>query len=107
MKILKSTWFPPKGYTAITLAWWIIVRTNAFVTERLVRHESIHWEQQKETLILPFFLWYAVEFVVRLVLCRNWNKAYRSISFEREAYANENDETYLAKRKHFSFIKYL
>ena len=33
--------------------------------------------------------------------------AYRNISFEREAYANEADENYLQHRKHYAWIHYL
>jgi hypothetical protein len=34
-------------------------------------------------------------------------KAYRSISFEREAYDNETNLYYLKERRTFGFIKYL
>lgn len=34
-------------------------------------------------------------------------KAYREISFEKEAYENERNLHYLEKRKWFSFLKYL
>ena len=34
-------------------------------------------------------------------------RAYQNISFEREAYHNESQFDYLAKRKPYSFIKYL
>ena len=33
--------------------------------------------------------------------------AYRKISFEREAYSNEDDVIYLESRKRFAWIKYL
>lgn len=33
--------------------------------------------------------------------------AYRNISFEKEAYNNENDMDYLDKREHFSWIEYI
>lgn len=48
MKLVKCKFFPPKGYAAITLMWWIIVRDGARVTPRLVNHEFIHHYQQKE-----------------------------------------------------------
>lgn len=107
MKIVKCSWFPPKGYSAITLIWWLIVKEGYNVSERLITHETIHSKQQKEMLILPFFIWYGVEFLVRLIQYRNWHTAYRNISFEREAYANEGNKEYLSKRKLFSWIHYI
>lgn len=73
----------------------------------LINHEKIHIKQQLELLWLPFFIWYFVEYLVRLVQYRNWNIAYRNISFEREAYQNEYNPNYLLTRERFSFFKYL
>ncbi len=73
-----------------------------------MNHEMIHYYQQREILVLPFFLWYGVEFLFRLIQYRNWKKAYRNISFEREAYANEVNYDYLRNvRVRFAWIKYL
>ncbi|MGK0254765.1 MAG: hypothetical protein ACI9OE_002275, partial [Mariniflexile sp.] len=38
---------------------------------------------------------------------KKWHLAYRNISFEREAYANEMYLDYLKQRKFWSFLKYL
>ena len=70
-------------------------------------HELIHTEQQLEMLILPFFLWYGVEWLIRLILYRNFYEAYRNISFEQEAYLNQNQMWYPEERSHFTWIKYL
>lgn len=52
----------------------------------------------------------------RFTFCIFWNgctglhkkgNAYRNISFEKEAYDNENDMDYLDKREHFSWIEYI
>lgn len=107
MKIVKCSWFPPKGYAAITLVFWMIVRSEVTITQQFVNHEEIHERQQKEMLILPFFVWYVLEFIFRLFQYWNWNKAYRNISFEREAYANGNNLDYLTTRKHYSWLKYI
>ena len=69
-------------------------------------HERIHGEQQKELLVLPFLLWYGVEWLVGLIRYRNASKAYRNISFEQEAYINQYDLKYLKGRRRFSWIKY-
>lgn len=72
-----------------------------------INHEKIHLRQQLELLIVPFFIWYFVEFFIRWIQFKNKKQAYRNISFEREAYANEQNIDYLKNRRFFSFIKYL
>jgi hypothetical protein len=39
----------------------------------------------KEILYIPFYLWYGVEWLIKLFYKGN---AYRNLSFEREAYDN-------------------
>lgn len=107
MKIVRCSWFPPKGYAAISLVLWLIVKPNVTITPRFLNHEEIHERQQKEMLILLFFVWYALEFLIRFLFCWNRKKAYRSISFEREAYANESNLDYLTTRRHYSWLKYI
>jgi hypothetical protein len=72
----------------------------------LINHEKIHLRQQLELLILPFFLWYGLEFLIRLLILRNRQLAYKSISFEQEAYANEKDLHYLKQRSFWKFLNY-
>lgn len=109
MKIIYSKHFPPRPYKAITLLKWIIVREEA--KERFTavdyNHECIHYEQEKELLYIGFYLLYVLEFIVKLLYYRKWHKAYRSISFEREAYTNQYNTTYPLKRKKFAWRQYL
>ena len=79
-------------------------RHKAFI---IINHESIHIKQQKELLVVFFALWYGIEYLAKIVQYRDLNEAYKNISFEKEAYANENDLTYLSTRKIFSFLLYL
>ena len=72
----------------------------------LINHEKIHLTQQLELLMIPFFVIYFLEFLIRLLQYRNWELAYRNISFEREAYANEKDLNYLKKRPFWNFITF-
>lgn len=58
----------------------------------------------KEMLYLFFYLWYAIEWLIRLCGRKN---AYRNISFEKEAYFNEHNTKYLENRKHYAWIKHL
>jgi hypothetical protein len=72
--------------------------------ERDYNHEAIHTKQMKELLYVPFYILYILEWLYRLTQKGN---AYKNISFEKEAYDNENDMDYLDKREHFSWIEYI
>lgn len=104
---IHNDFIPFRGYKAMTLLCFIFVRNGFELDEEDIRHESIHWEQQKEMLILPFFLWYLIEFIVNLFKFNDWSKAYRNISFEREAYDFEKKKYYLEWRKRFAWFNYL
>ena len=57
----------------------------------------------REMLYVFFYLWYLIEWLIRLCMKGN---AYRNISFEREAYANDKDMEYLRNRKLYSSFNY-
>lgn len=71
------------------------------------RHENIHGEQQKEMLIVFFLLWYGIEWFVKFCIYRNRITAYKNVSFECEAYVNQNDAAYTDNRKPFAWIRYI
>ena len=106
-RIIYNRYIPFKGFSAMACVWWIFVRNDVRVTTNVLRHESIHLRQQKEMLVIFFFLWYGIEWLIRLIQYRNAMTAYKNISFEREAYANQDSIDYLDIRKPFSFIKYI
>ena len=98
----------PKGFRGLTVFPFVFLKYRNDKTNAVfVNHERIHLRQQIELLILPFFIWYLLEYLFYLIKTNNKNHAYRSISFEREAYSNETDLEYLKKRKLFGFMKYL
>lgn len=98
----------PKGYTGITLFPFVFLKAVHLKNNKiLVNHEKIHLKQQIELLILPFYVWYVLEFFVRLLQYKTWRLAYVNISFEREAYANEKQLEYLKNRPFWAFLKYL
>jgi hypothetical protein len=108
MRIFYNNILPPKGFSALTAYPFILARKDCKpLTKKTVNHEGIHARQQLEMLWLPFFIWYFLEYLVRLIMYRNRDKAYRSICFEAEAYANEKDLEYLAKRRLWGFLKYV
>jgi len=99
------TFFTRGNVIGITLSPFGIYLKETKLTDKvLIRHESIHWKQQMEMLIIFFYLWYLIEWIIRLFKSGN---AYKNISFEREAYGNEKNENYLIERKKYSWIKYL
>ncbi len=87
----------------ITLFPFIIIRRPL---KKLINHETIHIYQQLELLVIPFYLLYILMYLYNIVKYRNVFEAYMNIPFEKEAYANENNYTYIKKRKLFSWIKY-
>ncbi len=91
----------------MTVYPFLFVREGSAYTADDLNHEEIHARQQKEMLLVFFYLWYVIEWLVRLCILRNAHKAYRNISFEREAYDNECKQWYLSERKMYNFIKYL
>jgi DMSO/TMAO reductase YedYZ heme-binding membrane subunit len=108
MFVIVAKYLIPNGYRGLTLFPFVFIK-YAFDRENkvLVNHEKIHLRQQLELLVLPFFVWYFIEYAVRLLQYKNANLAYRNISFEREAYANELDLDYLKTRTFFRFLSCL
>ena len=102
--IIRNRFLPFKGFTAINLFGVILVRPKVVVNPILLNHERIHTRQMLEMLIVGFYLWYVVEWLLRLP---QKGSAYRHISLEREAYAHEHDLGYLEQRKHFAWWHYL
>ena len=97
--VRKNRFLVPKGYRAITLYPFIFVRNASDKYDKvLINHERIHLRQQKELLVLPFYIWYFLDFLFKYLRYRNWDKAYRNIIFEREAYANQCNLDYLKVR---------
>ena len=106
--ILISKYLIPKGYNGVTIYPFIFLKQKCFEHDKnLVNHEKIHLRQQLELLIIPFYLWYGIEFIIRIILYKNWFKAYKNISFEREAYKNEKDLNYLQSRSLWCFFNYI
>lgn len=54
-----------------------------------------------------FYVWYGIEYFIRLCTLRNSNKAYKAVAFEREAYENDSDANYLENSNYFAWINYL
>ena len=97
------------GYRAITLCpVGIFYRSQEARDDPKTRnHELIHWEQQKEMLCLFFYLWYLLEYLIKLLRFLDHQKAYRGLGFEKEARKYEQDFEYLTRRKCFYWIRFM
>lgn len=126
MKIIRNKYIPFPGYKCINLFGILFVKNNAKIDEVTINHEKIHTAQIKEVMmasvpfalllwlftnvwlglllvIASYYLWYVIEWLIRLPK----GNAYRNISFEREAYDNDENLSYLKNRKRFNFLNYL
>ena len=129
MKKIVNNIIPFEGFVSTTIWPFVFVRKSEEKKYDSVadNHENIHGEQQKEMLatgalmggalmiltgslwwllLLPaFFWWYLIEYALRSMF--GTGNAYRNISFEREAYANEKDFDYIRNRRPFAWLGYM
>jgi hypothetical protein len=108
MFLIVTKYLIPKGYRGLALFPCVLLKYQFDKNDKsFLNHERIHLQQQLEMLIFPFYIWYFLEFCLRWIQYRNFDVAYRNISFEREAYEKENDLDYLRRRKFWNFLKYI
>ena len=115
LKIKYCKHIPFKGYLAITLFGYCIVREEYKETQPsklTINHESIHAAQAGDFGIgfagyFIFYLLYLLEWLFKIPASLFGYGAYRSISFEQEAFNNEHDLDYLETRKPFTWLKYI
>jgi hypothetical protein len=105
MKAIYNNIIPFRGFAAINLFGILFVRKNVILTDRIISHEKIHTAQMRELWYIFFYVWYGIEWLLKLF--KHGLKSYYNLSFEREAYRNENNPDYLNSRKKFDFLKYL
>jgi hypothetical protein len=104
MKIIYNNIIPFKGFAAINLFGVLFVRKDIVVTERMLNHERIHTAQMKELLYVGFYIWYFVEWLIEMF--HYGSTAYHTNTFEREAFAHDDNLTYLNNRSRFAWWKY-
>ena len=108
MFLIVTKYLIPKGFRGLTVFPFVFVKYHLDKQNLVfVNHERIHLRQQLELLIIPFFIWYFFEFILRLIQFKNPDLAYRNISFEREAYSNEKDLNYIKKKFFWNFLEYI
>ena len=101
MKIIINNIITFKGFKCINLFGILFCRKQLDKID--INHEAIHTKQMQEMLYIPFYIWYIIEYLIKLFI----GNAYRNLSFEREAYNNQYNLNYLNNRKHYSWIKYV
>lgn len=93
-----------KSKIGITLAPFGIYLKEKYLDDpRVINHEKIHWKQELEMLVIPFYIWYFVEWFIKVPVYGK--HAYNAISMEREAHDNDHIPDYPETRKKFSWIK--
>ncbi len=108
MILLVFKYLTPRGFRGLTFYPFVFLKNVADKTNVVfINHERIHIRQQLELLVLPFYVWYLLEYLLRLVQLKDRKKAYYAISFEREAYENEKDLGYIKRRSFWCFLRYL
>lgn len=104
MKIIKNKTIPFGRYQAINLFGLLFTKVEC--TPVILNHEAIHTAQMRELAFIGFYLWYVLEWLVKIAVYRDIHRAYLNVSFEREAYAHESDLSYLAHRPRWaSFLR--
>lgn len=106
MKIIHNKLIPFGDYATINL-FGILFTKEDKLSKRTINHELIHTAQMKELGYIFFYLWYAIEYCLIRLFHKKQGDAYHDVSFEEEAYNNQYDLTYLDKRKHYSWTKYI
>lgn len=108
-KVIQTRLVPEGNVVAITLFGLVFTRHKEWVDKYVLNHELIHCHQQLEWLYIPFFVLYGLEWLRNIILQLlekgakvDIDRAYRDISFEKEAYGHDSDLNYLKRRKHFA-----
>jgi hypothetical protein len=109
LKMFKIILHAPflRNIQGITLYPFVLLKHKTYKKDKiLMNHEEIHLQQQKELLVLPFYVLYVANYLFNLLKYRKHHIAYLNICFEREAYANEANLNYLSQRRFWAFWKY-
>ena len=98
MIIIKNNIIPLKGFAAINLFGILFVRKDVNISEKMIRHEMIHTAQMKELFYILFYVKYLYYYSLY---------GYRNNPFEKEAYLNQSDNTYLKTRPKNNWKQYI
>ena len=129
MKIVRNKYIPFGKFDAMNILGFLFVKEDTILDDEIINHEAIHTAQQHEIMTASalvalamsniFSSWwyllvaiampiaiYLLAWFVELLL-PPYNSAYKDSPFEREAYFNQHDPMYLAKRPIGATLKYV
>ena len=89
---------------AITLFPFIISRDE--MSDITLNHEKIHIEQQRELLVVFFYILYVWYWLKGKISGMSNDQAYMNIPFEQEAYRKQYQKDYLEKREKYAWRQY-
>lgn len=104
MKLIYNRYIPLTG-RMLNVCGVVFIRCGGKVTDLELNRQAIHTEQMKPLLGVFYYLWYGVEWLVKLP--RYGSRARRNVSFVREAWENQSDPEYLNSRARFAWLDYL
>lgn len=129
MKIIRNKYIPFGTFDAMNILGFLFVKEDTKLDDELINHEAIHTVQQYEILALSALValvasnlyaswWYLLIVVVMPItiyllawfieaILPPYDSAYKDSPFEREAYLNQHDAMYLAKRPIGATLKYV
>lgn len=96
------SFFSPIEIYAISLFPFIFCREK--IDSVTLIHETIHYEQTLETLVIGFYVFYLIDYIAGLIKYGDAEESYLNIRAEKEAYANEKDISYLFNRKRYDWL---
>lgn len=86
------------GVQAITLYPFILYAGDKkHIFTSTISHELIHIDQIQRDGVFKFYLSYLWQFFSNLLKFRNWDRAYREISYEKEAFEKQMNIDYYSK----------
>lgn len=129
MKIIRNKIVPFGDFDVMNILGLLFVREEVVLDDEIINHEAIHTVQQYEILTVSALValvlsniyaswWYllvvlAMPIAIYILawfvelISPPYDSAYKDSPFEREAYANESNPMYLAKRPLFAIWKYV
>ena len=103
-KLVYNKILPFGHYLAMAIYPFIFIRKDNWekvqdiIKPKMLNHERIHFEQQKELWFIGFYLMYAYWWL---------RYGYKKIPFEKEAYNNQYNFNYIKLRPKFAYKNYI
>lgn len=97
------SYISPIEIWAINLVFFVFCRGE--LNEEARTHETIHYQQWVELLIIGFAILYPFFWISNLLKGMSPSDAYRYIPLEVEAYDNQDTPNYLENRRRYAWAK--